>query len=101
MNTNTKLPDCIRAERIGHWSHGSQSECDAYGERAPITWFCCCGSRLTLEVIDLDTEMYVTVPQQRREKFLADHSECEIVCFTCQIAPVERAGMWCDKCMWD
>lgn len=98
MKTQLQLPKSIRAERVGHWSHGSQSNCDADGELAPITWFCCCGSRLTLEVMDRDTEMYVTVPQQRREKFLADHSECNIVCFTCRIAPVRKAGMWCDEC---
>lgn len=100
-NTNTKLPDCIRAERVGHWMHGSESECDANGELAPITWFCCCSERLKLENMDYDTEMYIPVSQEQKDQFLAKHSNCAVTCFNCQDVPVVRAGLWCEKCMWD
>jgi hypothetical protein len=101
MNTNTKLPDCIRPERIGHGSYGSQSEYDAYGERAPITWVCCCGDRLTLEILDHEEMSYSNVPEAEKAQFLAEHKDCAVTCFNCQGTPVVRAGYWCEKCMWD
>lgn len=73
MNTSKKLPSCIYATRIGYYQ---ESEYDEYGQVAPVTWICACGHRLKTMVLDHETMDYTTVPQQKRDQFLADHSSC-------------------------
>jgi len=104
---NDQLPKCIRAQRIGHWSYGSESEYDADGEQAPITWICNCGSRIKLEKYmwdrTTDWTWYEPTPKEELDKFLSEHNACPAVCYTCN-APVERGGMRCNACEasdWD
>lgn len=98
------IPACITATRIGHWSFGSESEYDADGEQAPITWQCACGAWLKLENLVLrdsgydDDYMYVAVSEATKVEFLAQHQSCEIVCFHCHKVPVDRPMSWCEKC---
>lgn len=92
------LPKNIVAKRIGHWSYGPESEYDADGELAPITWSCACGARLKLETLDRYEDCYIPVAEEVKNKFLADHSSCEITCYKCSTAPVDRQGDWCQPC---
>lgn len=92
-----QLPACIKASRIGHHSYG-ESEYDAMGEQAPVTWTCNCGASLTLERMDYDTEQYVPVSEHMKAHFLATHTTCTAKCYKCGTASVERHGHWCEKC---
>ena len=70
-----KLPECVKARRIGYWM---ESEYDMNGELAPITWFCNCGARLTLERwADEECLNYIPIPQVRKDQFIAEHSNCK------------------------
>ena len=96
------LPKSITARRIGHWSYGSESEYDADGEQAPITWICNCGSRIKLEkyVWDRATDWtwYEPTPKEELDEFLAKHGNCEPRCYKCQETLVDRQGDWCQPC---
>lgn len=93
-----ELPNCVKASRIGHWSMGSESEYDAMGEQAPITWTCNCGWSLDLENYDYDKEMYFSVSEDSKAEFLAEHTSCVAKCYKCRVTPVEEKGYWCDEC---
>ena len=95
MDDNLKLPECIRATRIGYYS---ESEYDLFGELAPVTWQCDCGKRITLERYDSNFEYYIPVPQELKDEFLAKHTACTAVCYNCHKVPVEHFGYWCDSC---
>ena len=97
MTTKVQLPKCIRATRIGHWSYGSESEYDLYGERAPITWQCRCGDRLTLEILDHEEMSYSPVPETTKAQFLAEHNSCKAMCSGCD-AVINDDSYWCDEC---
>lgn len=97
--TMTTLPSCIKARRFGHWSMGSENEYDEFGEQAPITWVCNCGSRLKLETFNDDTEEYTPVSAKTKAEFLAKHTSCgDPKCYVCAVAPVGTQGAWCDEC---
>lgn len=93
-----QLPTSITARRVGHWSYGSETEYDAMGEQAPVTWTCNCGSTLCLEHYDTNTERYVATPESRKMEFLVVHASCTPKCFHCGEVDVERQGYWCEKC---
>jgi len=93
-----KLPRCIRARRIGHWSYGSDTFFDANGNKAPVTWTCNCGSRITLEVYDCQTGEYTDTPKELLQAFLAEHTACVAMCYNCRKVEVERQGYWCNEC---
>ena len=95
MKGALKLPSCIHATRIGYYP---ESECDAFGELAPVTWVCNCGRQLTLERYDDETDRYIAVSQERKEEFLAQHTVCTAKCYKCGEKPVTRAGYWCQEC---
>jgi hypothetical protein len=95
--TTKQLPKCISAQRIGHWTYGSESEYDMYGERAPITWICRCGDRLTLEILDHDNMSYSPVPEAEKTQFLAEHNSCPATCCGCNTVIIDD-GYWCDEC---
>jgi len=92
------LSSCITARRIGHWSYGTESEYDANGELAPITWICNCGSMFTTEVLNRETDEYYEVPQHEKQQFLAEHQTCMAKCYKCHTNPVEKQGYWCEEC---
>jgi hypothetical protein len=93
-----ELPSCVQARRVGHWSFGSESEYDALGEQAPLTWTCNCSSWLTLEIYDFETESYVKVSEDIKAKWLSLHQTCVAKCYKCGIEVVERQGLWCEDC---
>lgn len=93
-----KLPECIRASRIGHWSYGSESEYDADGQLAPVTWICNCDSRITLEVYNRQTGEYTDTPEEVLKDFLTKHTACVAMCYNCQAVEVDRQGYWCNEC---
>lgn len=96
-----QLPSSIKAQRLGHWSYGSETEYDHMGEQAPVTWTCNCGSTLCLEHYDTDTERYVATPESSKVEFLTAHASCAAkpaYCFHCGVVEVKRQGDWCDKC---
>ena len=78
MSSRFKLPGCIKAERRGHWSMGSENHYDINGELAPITWACNCGSWIKLETLDESGYQYISTPQARLEEFLSKHSNCPV-----------------------
>lgn len=96
-----QLPSSITARRFGHHSMGVESEYDAFGEQAPITWICNCGSMMATERYDYDTESYIPTSEARKAEFLANHTSCVATCYHCHTTPVERQGLWCDKCSDD
>ena len=66
-------PEYFTATRKG-WG---ESEYDAFGEQAPLSWVCdYCGSWITLESFDHETEEYVDTPRHALEHFIAQHAEC-------------------------
>lgn len=83
----TALLASLTAERIGHYA---ESECDVFGELAPVTWRCICGGRLKLEHWVIQPEMgyhaydgewmedggYVAVSTETKARFLARHEPC-------------------------
>lgn len=101
MKEALKLPSCIHVRRIGHYSYGPDSEYDVFGELAPVTWMCDCGHRLTLERYDYDEDRYIPVSQDRKDLFLAEHTNCTAKCYNCKAVPVTRQGYWCEKCEED
>ena len=89
------LPRCIKARRIGY---GTESSYDEYGNEAPVMWFCNCGARLALEILDHEEMSYTDIPLVIRQEFLQEHSKCTAVCYVCQVSPVEEVGYWCEEC---
>lgn len=98
MSFNVQLPECVHTGRFGHWSMGSESEYDANGELAPITWFCDCGARLTLEVLNHRTDQYMPVSEEDKHQFLSLHVNCTATCYKCSTTTVETYGLWCEAC---
>ncbi len=94
MKDNLALPSCIHPTRKGQ----GESEYDSLGLLAPVTWQCDCGAKLTLEVFDFDTDQYRLVSKQVKNEFLAKHTACTAVCYSCRVVPVDRYGHWCDNC---
>lgn len=92
------LPSCVQARRIGHWSYGSDTEYDADGNQATITWICNCGSFVRLEVYNQETGEYTDTPKESLQQFLANHQVCEATCYKCGVVQVERNGLWCEAC---
>lgn len=66
------LPRCVSAHRIGL----GETEYDHMGEQAPLSWSCVCGSWMLLESYDYDEEVWWFPGQERKDDFLAEHSNC-------------------------
>ena len=90
-----QLPECVHATRIGQYP---ESQYDSSGRIAPVTWICNCKSRLTLEVLDRNTDEYIPVSKEERDQFLSEHVSCTAKCYKCDTTPVDSYGMWCDPC---
>jgi hypothetical protein len=89
-----KLPSCIKATRIGL----GESEYDAQGMPAPVTWFCGCGARLTLETYSYEMDQYKPISKEMQQHFLDSHLNCIVVCYKCHDVEVESIGQWCQDC---
>ena len=98
QDKKVNLPECIHPRRIGHWSYGSESEYDADGRQAPVTWICNCGSRITLEVYNPQTGEYTDIPKELIQKFLAEHTACVAMCYNCRVVEVDYQGYPCQEC---
>jgi len=90
-----KLPSCIKPTRVGFYP---ESQYDAQGMIAPVTWFCGCGSSLTLETYDYDIEGYKPVSRLVKNQFLDSHLNCIVVCSKCHDVEVKYIGQWCVDC---
>jgi len=95
MPLNFKLPESVYATRIGHYP---ESEYDASGMLAPVTWICNCGYHFRTEVYNHTTDQYTLVPKEERDQFLSEHVSCTAKCYKCHTTPVDRYGSWCDPC---
>ena len=92
------LPACVKARRIGHWSFGADTEYDATGEQAPVTWTCNCGSMIKTELFNYDTEEYIPVSDEELSAFLTNHQACVAKCYNCGVNPVAKQDYWCEEC---
>lgn len=84
------LPASLNAARRGL----GESEYDVFGELAPVSWSCSCGSRLQLQTYrviedpifgrdiggewfpDILEEGYVPCSQDQKDDFIARHRDC-------------------------
>lgn len=67
------LPKCVTARRMGYM----ETEYDQFGELAPVRWFCDCGSVLFVETLNWEIEKYVSVSEEAKAEFLANHNNCQ------------------------